>query len=202
MSEGRSAYARADLEWYQEPPWVGERLRDVERFDGGAHDPACGVGTIPGVLESRGLPSSGADIVDRAGGKFALRDFLIPIRSSVRPNIICNPPASKLVAFVEQALRRVRAGRPGGGAAQMGSLANPLRPVFPPRNEANDHSFTPSLDPARRPSASQGRGDPQERLDRLWLVFVARRQNGSGRRDRVAQMTGIRGAMVASRRQA
>ena len=77
MSEGRSAYARADLEWYQEPPWVSERLLDAERFDGGAHDPACGVGTIPGVLESRGLPSSGADIVDRAGGKFALRDFLI-----------------------------------------------------------------------------------------------------------------------------
>ena len=66
MSEGRSAYARADLEWYQEPPWVSERLLDAERFDGGAHDPACGVGAIPGVLASRGLPSSGADIVDRA----------------------------------------------------------------------------------------------------------------------------------------
>jgi hypothetical protein len=105
MSEGRSAYSRADLEWYQEPPWVSERLLDVERFDGGAHDPACGVGAISGLLESRGLPSSGADIVDRAGGKFALRDFLIPIPSSVWPNIICNPPASKLVAFVEQALR-------------------------------------------------------------------------------------------------
>ena len=87
-------------------------MLDVERFDGGAHDPACGVGTIPGVLESRGLPSSGADIIDRAGGKFPLRDFLIPIPSPVWPNIICNPPASKLVAFVKQALRRVRAGRP------------------------------------------------------------------------------------------
>src|SRR5271169_4700473 len=99
MSEGRSAYARAADDWYVEPPWVSERLLDAERFDGGAHDPACGAGTIPGVLEARGLPASGADIVDRAGGKFALRDCLIPIPSPVWPNIICNPPASKLVAF-------------------------------------------------------------------------------------------------------
>ena len=62
----------------------------------------------------------------------------IPISSPARPNIICNPPASKLVAFVEQALRRVRAGRLGGGgarAAQMGGLARSLRPVFRPEME-------------------------------------------------------------------
>jgi hypothetical protein len=72
MSEGRSAYARTADDWYVEPPWVSERLLDAERFDGGAHDPACGVGTIPGVLQSRGLPASGADIVDRARGRFVL----------------------------------------------------------------------------------------------------------------------------------
>jgi hypothetical protein len=119
MSEGRSAYARADLEWYQELPWVSERLLDAERFDGGAHDPACGAGTIPGVLEARSLPASGADIVDRAQGRFPLRDFLVPIPSPAWPNIICNPPASKLVAFVEQALRRVE---PGGLVAVLAPL--------------------------------------------------------------------------------
>ena len=119
MSEGRSTYARAALEWYQEPPWVTERLLDQQRFDGGAHDPACGAGTIPGVLQAAGLPASGADIVDRAGGKFARRDFLIPIPAPTWPNIICNPPASKLVAFVEQALRRVE---PGGLVAVLAPL--------------------------------------------------------------------------------
>jgi hypothetical protein len=78
MSEGRSAYARAADDWYVEPPWVSERLLDAERFGGGAHDPACGAGAIPGVLESRGLPASGADIADRAGGKFARRPSIPP----------------------------------------------------------------------------------------------------------------------------
>jgi len=119
MSEGRSAYARAADDWYVEPPWVSERLLDAERFDGGAHDPACGVGAIPDVLASRGLPSSGADIVDRAQGKFALRDFLIPIPSPAWPNIVCNPPASKLIPFVEQALAPVE---PGGLVAVLAPL--------------------------------------------------------------------------------
>jgi hypothetical protein len=29
MSEGRSTYARADGDWYVEPPWVSERLLDT-----------------------------------------------------------------------------------------------------------------------------------------------------------------------------
>jgi hypothetical protein len=119
MSEGRSAYARAADDWYVEPPWVSERLLDAERFDGGAHDPACGVGTIPGVLASRDLPASGADIVDRAQGRFEVRDFLIPIPSPAWSNVICNPPASKLVAFVEQALAQVE---PGGLVAVLAPL--------------------------------------------------------------------------------
>jgi hypothetical protein len=134
MGEGRSAYARADLEWYQEPPWVSERVLDTVQFGSGAHDPACGVGTIPDVLASRGLPFTGADIVDRAQGKFALRDFLIPIPSPAWPNIVCNPPASKLIPFVEQALAQVE---PGGLVAVLAPLKwaasrRPLRPVFPP----------------------------------------------------------------------
>jgi hypothetical protein len=75
MSEAGSAYARASDDWYVEPPWVSKRLLDSERFDGGAHDPACGAGAIPVVLESRGL---------RAGAKFALRDFLIPFRAGCK----------------------------------------------------------------------------------------------------------------------
>ena len=108
MSEGRSTYARADNEWYQEPAWVSERLLDVERFDGGAHDPACGVGTIPDVLKARGMPASGYDIVDRAQGRFPVADFLCSRDSYV--NIICNPPATKLVSFVERALILIERG--------------------------------------------------------------------------------------------
>ena len=162
MSEGRSAYARADLEWYQEPPWVSERLLDAERFDGGAHDPACGVGAIPGVLASRGLPSSGADIVDRARGKFALRDFLIPIPSPAWPNIICNPPASKLVPFVEQALAQVEPGglvavlAPLKWAASQGRYALFSRPEM----ERMVVLQPPPLMPSWRSSTSPGRGRP------------------------------------------
>ena len=75
MSEDRSAYARADLEWYQEPQWVSKRVLDAERFDGGAHDPACGVGAIPGVLASRGLPSSRAPTSSTGAREIRLARF-------------------------------------------------------------------------------------------------------------------------------
>ena len=48
-----------------------------------------------------------------------MRDFLIPIPSPAWPNIICNPPASKLIAFVEQALAQVE---PGGLVAVLAPL--------------------------------------------------------------------------------
>ena len=193
MSEDRSGYARADLEWYQEPPWVSERLLDAERFDGGAQDTACGVGAIPDVLASRGRPFTGADIVDRAQGKFALRDFLIPIPSPAWPNIICNPPASKL-PFVEQALAQVE---PGGLMAVLAPLKwagsqGRYALFFRPETE---RMVVLSRRPSCPPGAllqAQGEGVRRGRLNRFRLVPVARRQSSCRCRRRVAQVKTVR----------
>ena len=190
MSEGRSAYARADLEWYQEPPWVSERLLDAERFDGGAHDPACGVGTIPDVLASRGLPFSGADIVDRARREIRLARFLDSDSLAGLAEHHLQPAGLEADSVCRAGARPGRARRPGGGAraAQMGGLARSLRPVFPPRDGADGHSSRRPSMPARRSSASQGRGHPQGRFNRFRLVPVARRQGSCRRPCRVAQV--------------
>jgi len=121
MSEGRSVHPRADGDWYVEPAWTVEALLDAVDFGAGAYDPACGAGTIPDVLKARHLPTWGSDVVDRAGGRFKVRDFLRqPERTRPTwPAIITNPPYRDLEAFVARGLEEVL---PGGRVAVLAPL--------------------------------------------------------------------------------
>jgi hypothetical protein len=93
---------------HQEPPWVSSRLFDVETFDGGIWDPACGGGNILRSAEAAGIPARGSDIVSRAYGIFNPdQDFFRPHPVPAAASIVTNPPFNQARAFIERALTLV-----------------------------------------------------------------------------------------------
>ncbi len=99
-----SGYKRVVGDWYREPGWLVDALLDVEAFEGGVLDPACGGGTIPARCLARGLLAIGTDIVDRGFGE--RQNFYV--RTAPVDNIICNPPFNQAQQFVEHALTLAR----------------------------------------------------------------------------------------------
>lgn len=100
MGERPSEYKRDLNDWYVEPVWSVEMLRDRVGFLGGIHDPCCGMGTIPKVFGG-----SGADLIDRGYG-YPARDFLRD--TSTYDNIVMNPPYKTGQAMIEHALKQTR----------------------------------------------------------------------------------------------
>jgi hypothetical protein len=97
MGERPSEYVRDDNDWYVEPVWCVEILKDLVPFVGTIHDPCCGMGTIPRVFNG-----SGADLVDRSFGYPAL-DFLTD--KCPYDNIITNPPYGTAQKIINHALK-------------------------------------------------------------------------------------------------
>jgi hypothetical protein len=95
MGERPSEFVRDPHDWYVEPSWSVEILRDLVPFRGAIHDPCCGMGTIPHVFRG-----TGADLVDRGYG-FPVRDFLTD-RSGYQ-NIVFNPPYGIAQEVIEHA---------------------------------------------------------------------------------------------------
>ena len=96
-----SGYGTDEYDWYVEPSWCTDLLLDHVDFSGTITDPACGAGTIPKALSSRGFTTRSADIVDRGLGSIRinfLADFSCP------DNIVTNPPYRLAEAFVRHAL--------------------------------------------------------------------------------------------------
>lgn len=95
----------AEYEWYAEPAWAVDALLAAERFTGISYDPCCGGGTIPDAFERRGLRCDGADIVDRANGRFLVSDFFseAPV-TEFADNVVSNPPFTQLLPFIDRAL--------------------------------------------------------------------------------------------------
>jgi hypothetical protein len=108
MGERHSEYSRATSDWYVEPSWVVQRLFETVEFHH-LHDPCAGLGTIPDAALAAGITATGADLVDRAQGRFPVRDFLTD--DTPRQNIVTNPPFADSVAVVCHALEVV----PHGG---------------------------------------------------------------------------------------
>lgn len=104
---GRSSgYDRQAQDWYVEPRRAVEALLDVEVFEGGVWDPACGGGNIPRACSDRGIEAVGSDIIDRGYG-IAPNDFLVgPFFPAVR-HVISNPPFGIAVEFTTRALALV-----------------------------------------------------------------------------------------------
>lgn len=99
-------FAREAFNHYVEEKWCGERLFDVEKFDGAILDPCCGWGRIVSAARERGLVAMGHDIVDRGFSNTVKRDFLEPAFPWSFPNIVSNPPFENFRAFAERALER------------------------------------------------------------------------------------------------
>ena len=98
---------RADRDWYIEPVEAVEALLLAERFSGLSWDPACGSGVIPAAFTAALLEVDGSDIVDRAGGKYHVCDFLTDFdHDPVEPiaNIASNPPFNLARQFIDKAL--------------------------------------------------------------------------------------------------
>jgi hypothetical protein len=93
-------------DFYPTPPRATNALLDVESFEGGIWEPACGDGAISKVLEERGYSVVSSDLIDRGYGTPGV-DFLLDYQTSA-DNIITNPPFKHAQEFVEHALRRSR----------------------------------------------------------------------------------------------
>ena len=79
MGTRHSEYREDPLGWYVEHPDVSialfDKLDELGLSLDVLHDPSCGQGNIIDVALARGIRATGADIVDRASGRFAVRDF-------------------------------------------------------------------------------------------------------------------------------
>lgn len=105
MGERHSEFERDSDDWYIEPDWCVQRLFDRYPDVSAIHDPCCGRGTIVDVALSRDLLATGSDLVDRAAGRFPVRDFLCwPERQAA---IVTNPPFKIAEKIVSQALSTV-----------------------------------------------------------------------------------------------
>lgn len=103
-----SGYVRHQHDWYQESAACVDAFLDAERITGWTWDPCCGAGNIPDRLAARGIHAIGSDLIDRAGGRFPVANFLdtVPVEVNAT-NIVCNPPFQLAQRFVEHALRMV-----------------------------------------------------------------------------------------------
>lgn len=96
MGERPSEYIRDENDWYVEPVWSVQALKDRVQFPEGVHDPCCGCGTIPKLFGG-----TGADLMDRGFG-YECIDFFRDARTY--SNIVTNPPYGKGQAIIERAL--------------------------------------------------------------------------------------------------
>lgn len=89
-------------DFYETPPVAVERLLQVEKFDGGIWEPACGAGAIVRELERLGQMVVGTDLVERGCGTPRV-DFLMEHRL-LAPNIVTNPPYKLADEFARTAV--------------------------------------------------------------------------------------------------
>jgi hypothetical protein len=104
MPQRHSLYRRVTDDFYVEPDWVVDALFSSAQpfLFGRVHDPCAGFGTIVGVAQKHEFAASGADIVDRADGRFPVCDFFSDAK--IYSNIICNPPYKRAADLVAKAL--------------------------------------------------------------------------------------------------
>ena len=101
MGERRSSYDRVNNDWYIEPDWCVDLLRENVNLRDGIHDPCAGIGTIVNNFIEAGIWATGSDIVNRGAG-FDVQDYLTD--PTVRRNIVTNPPYKLTEKIVRHAL--------------------------------------------------------------------------------------------------
>jgi hypothetical protein len=129
VGQRHSGCTRADGDFYCEPAWCVEALFKHLILRGGVHDPCCGLGTIVDVAAGLGMEATGADIADRVGGRFPVRDFFSD--KTVRENIVTNPPYDLAEGIITHALAHVERGGHVAVLAPVGFVASQGRhPLF------------------------------------------------------------------------
>jgi hypothetical protein len=98
MGERPSEYKRDPDDFYVEPAWSVQVLKNRVHFAGDIHDPCCGSGTIPDLMGG-----TGADLRDRGYG-YPVRDYLRDNAHYL--NIVTNPPYGIAQKVIEHALDR------------------------------------------------------------------------------------------------
>jgi hypothetical protein len=171
-----SGYDRNADDWYVESAdCVTALLNAVPELEfHSIHDPCCGMGTIPAVIAARGWKATGADLVDRANGKYPVQDFLTD--TCPYDNIVTNPPFSLSVPIVRHALGLVRTGGRVVIVAQAKFLYSQGRhPLFtsPECERVLILSKRPSMPPGEmlleQGESCRGGGA----MDYCWVVFRA-----------------------------
>lgn len=175
-----SGYERNANDWYVEPKSCVDALFDAMPWleYKGIHDPCCGLGTIPDTAADRNWRATGADLIDLAGGKYPVQDFLAD--TSIYPNIVTNPPFLLSVRIVEHALGIVETGGRVAIVAQAKFLYSQGRhPLFtrPECERVLILSRRPSMPPGEmlveKGEACRGGGS----MDYCWVVFRAGKTN-------------------------
>ncbi len=95
-----SGYERVGADWYVEPRRAIDELLDVEDFQSGIWDPACGSGNIVQAALDRKIPSVGYDIADRGFPGTRVHDFLkLGDYGETNMAVVTNPPFAKAMEF-------------------------------------------------------------------------------------------------------
>jgi hypothetical protein len=180
MSQRPSGHARVRDDFYAEPAECTASL--IEAFDwvrGGFHDPFAGTGG--GTIEAAvryDIAATGADLVDRAGGRFPVRDFFTD--TAPYPNIVCNPPFKRAHEAIEYGLERLIAGGRIAVLADVNFLSAQKRYALHTRPE-----FEGALVLMKRPSCPPGgaflagaikRGNGSSNY--AWLIYQRGRRGG------------------------
>jgi hypothetical protein len=172
MGERHSEFDRDADDWYVEPKWCVDRLLDLYPEIRALHDPCCGQGTIVDAALNRGIAASGADIVDRAAGRFPRVDFLSHGRRE--PSIVTNPPFKLAERIVQHALCHTEEGGIVAVVAQAKFLFSQGRnPIFdtPTMERVIAFSRRPSMPPgkmlAEKGEVCRGGGS----IDFVWCVW-------------------------------
>jgi hypothetical protein len=111
-AENSHIWQREEHEHYVEPEWCSRRLFEVEKFEGGILDPACGFGRVVRAARTAGHHAVGSDIEQRAEGFMYALDFLTSDfpHEILMPgvgecaNVVSNPPFNLFRQFAECAL--------------------------------------------------------------------------------------------------
>lgn len=182
MGERHSEFDRDENDWYVESQDVVHRLLDrVSLPPDGLHDPCCGLGTIVRTAQLRGKAATGADLVDRAGGAFPVRDFLTDHQRY--PSIVTNPPFKIAADIVRLAMTLVDPGGLVAVVAQAKFLFSQSRnPMFGSATMERVIVFSrrPSMPPGKmlveQGEACRGGGS----IDFCWCVWrVGKTQPGA-----------------------
>ena len=98
----------ADLDgpdFFPTPAWATYALIDNEPFEGEIWEPACGDGSMAGILGLLGNPIIASDLYNRGFGTNGI-DFLKTNR--IADNIVTNPPYNSAEGFVRVGVRNAR----------------------------------------------------------------------------------------------